>query len=241
MNNPILIRSWMHRALKGLLLISPVFLCAQSVAPLGLPRLKEQAQTGKATPLDRSKFSEDTLSAAGLTGARTGEKDGTRFLALDAAKNWSQPLRGNPADILFVSFSVYASTGTILEIGGARLGVVESEIDHYAQLAVDEASSGGPKWRLLAVHVPLEKHAGNLLAPFIVLTVRLDPAHGVWDLYDGASLLAEDLPLDPPVTLRSSSSARARPGPCSTVSCRPTKIPSTKMPTPTASMIALSR
>jgi hypothetical protein len=171
------------------------------LAPLGLPRLKDQVQTGEAAPLARSKFATDALAAQDAAGTLAGEKDGARFLALDAATAWSTPLRGDARSILFVSFSLYGSTGTILEIAGARLGVVESEMDNYAQLAVDEVSPAGPKWRKLPLHVPFEKHQGKLLAPFIVLTVRLGPAKGVWDLYDGAQLLAEDLPLDPAAKL----------------------------------------
>ncbi len=192
------ITNYLITVASSLLLVGMCAAQTPAPAPLGLPRLKAQVQTDEASPLDPTKFSNDTLATQGVAGARLGEKGGAAFLALDAGKNWSQPLRGT--GLLFVSFSVYASTGTIVEIAGARLGVVESEIDHYAQLAVDEASSGAkPKWRLLALHVPLEKHEGQLLAPFIVLIVRLDPTKGVWDLYDGARLLAEDLPLDPAV------------------------------------------
>lgn len=95
-------------------------------------------------------------------------------------------------DLIFVSFSVYGSVGTIVEAGGARLGIVDSDVDGYAQLAVDENS----KWRLLGIHVPLKKFEGNWLAAFQVLTVRLDRADGSWDLYHNAKLVAEDLPFD---------------------------------------------
>jgi hypothetical protein len=126
-----------------------------------------------------------------------GEKRGAKFLALDAVADWSQPLRGNAKDTLFVSFAVYGSVGTIIEIGGAKLGIVDSEIAHYAQLATYDPSDAKNSWRPLGDHAPLEAYNGQQLGNFSVLTVRLDPAAGTWDLYLGARLLAEDLPLNP--------------------------------------------
>lgn len=154
-----------------------------SVSSLGLPRLDQVAQ---------SKSSSDNLSAQGALGARNVEKRGAKFLALDASTEWSRPLRGGTEDLVFVSFSVYGSLGTIVEVGGARLGIIESDIGDYAQLAADENS----KWRLLGIHVPLQKFEGKPLGSFSVLTVRLDRTDGSWDLYQSARLVAEDLPLD---------------------------------------------
>ncbi len=145
---------------------------AQTATPLGLPRLKDEVPAGDATPLARTKFAETDLAREGGVGARAGEKGGTRFLSLDGGKEWSRPLRGRPGDVLFVSFSLYGSTGTIVEFGGARVGVVESDIDNYAQLAVDEPAANGLRWRMLGVQVPLERHEGKLLGAFTVLTAR---------------------------------------------------------------------
>jgi hypothetical protein len=184
-------------------IITPFFLTgicvAQSatLAPLGLPRLKDNAQPGDAAPVARSKFADTDLAAKDVTGAHAGEKRGAKFLTLDAATDWSQPLRGNAKDTLFVSFSVNGSAGTIIEIGEAKVGVVDSEIDNYAQLVVfDPSITAGSPWRRLALHVPYEKYDGQLLGSISVLTVRLDPANGSWDLYQGTRMLAEDLPLN---------------------------------------------
>lgn len=152
--------------------------------PLGLPQLTDQALS--------SKTSSDELFAQGTPGVRNGEKRSAKFLALDASTDWSRPLRGGAKDLVFVSCSVYGSVGTIIEVGGARLGIIESEIDGYAQLAADENSN----WRLLGIHVPLQKFEGKPLGSFSVLTVRLDRTDGSWDLYQSARLVAEDLPLD---------------------------------------------
>ena len=197
MNTPTLIRSRSPRAVAGLLpltlsLLTPVVLSAQNVAPLGLPRLAEQARVGEAAPVARDKFTAEALVSPGAVGARSGEKRGAKFLALDAAHDWFRPLRGGAKETGFVSFSVYGSIGTIIEAGGARLGIVDSDIDGYAQLAVDENS----KWRLLGIHVPLQKFEGKFLGRFPVLTLRLDRSDGSWDLFHSARLVAEDLPID---------------------------------------------
>ena len=155
----------------------------EGAAALGIANLAGRAQ---------AIFIDDTFSAKGTPGAQDGDKQGVKFLALAATREWSRPLRGETADLVFVSFSVYGSIGTIVETGGARLGIVDSDIDGYAQLVVDENT----KWRLLGIHVPVNSYDGKLLGTFPVLTVRLDRADGSWDLYHSARLVAEDLPID---------------------------------------------
>ena len=173
-----------------------IFCLAQTPTspPLGLPRLKEQAKPGEAAPVARAKFADADLTVRGVTGARNGEKRGAKFLALDATKGWSQPLRGKPGEILFVSFSVNGSLGTVMEVGGARLIVVESAITHYATLVLEESTPAGVKWRELGLHSPLEQYDTRALAAFSVLTLRLDPANSVFDLYQGSRLVADHLP-----------------------------------------------
>lgn len=161
--------------------------------PLGLPRLKDQAKPGEAAPLAASKFA-DTDLTKGSAGVRAGQKRGAKFLSLDTKKDWSQPLRGKPGEILFVSFSVNGSPGTVIEVGGARLVVAESAIANHATLVLDESTPAGVNWRELGLHSPLEKYDTRPLAPFSVLTLRLDPANGVFDLYLGSRLIAENLP-----------------------------------------------
>jgi hypothetical protein len=141
--------------------------------------------------LEKGKNSDDGLSAQGVAGARNGEKDGARFLALDAAKEWSRPLRGGERDLVFVSYSVYASVGTKIEVGGARLVVADSDILAYGELLIEDNG----RWRGLGIHVPMDYHDGKILARFSALTLRLDRNEGTWDLYHGAKLVAEDLPL----------------------------------------------
>lgn len=164
-----------------------------ALAPLGLPRLKEQAKPGEAAPVARAKFADTDLTKSS-PGARAGEKRGAKFLALDAMSDWSQPLRGKPGDVLFVSFSVNGSPGTVIEVGGARLLVAESTVANHATLILDESTPAGVNWRELGLHSPLEKYDTRPLASFSVLTLRLDPANSVFDLYLGSRLIADHLP-----------------------------------------------
>ncbi len=152
-----------------------------SAGPLGLLRINEIAG---------EKFTVEGLWVGDKKHARGGDR--INIIKLEPRENWSCLLRGDARNLVFVSFSVYGSVGTIIETGGARLGIVDSDIDGYAQLAVDENS----KWRLLGIHVPLQKFEGKFLGRFPVLTLRLDRSDGSWDLYHSARLVAEDMPID---------------------------------------------
>ena len=90
---------------------------------LGLLRLKSATRPNDAAPLAAGKFAVDDLSATGVAGATKNKKNNVDYLALDAGKEWSRPLRGNTRDVTFVSFQVYASQTTIIDIAGARLGL----------------------------------------------------------------------------------------------------------------------
>jgi len=160
---------------------------------LGLPRLKDQTADGSA-PVAKGKFTEDALTIQGMDGAHNGEKRGAKFLTLDGKKELSRPLRGAAKDTLFVSFSIYGSPGTIIDVGGAKLAVVESIIPGCAQLM---AMNSAGEWQSTGFNMPFDFHDKKILALMPVITVRLDPADGTFDLYQSARLLAEDLPLQP--------------------------------------------
>lgn len=103
-------------------------LSAQSAAQppaLGLLRLKSATRANDAAPLAAGKFSVDDLSASGVAGATKGKRNNIDYVALDSGKEWARPLRGNPHDVTFVSFQLYASQTTIIDIAGARLGFTE--------------------------------------------------------------------------------------------------------------------
>jgi hypothetical protein len=174
------------------------------LAPNGLPRLADQAVVNAAAPLASNKYSEDSLMEQG-NGAKAAENQGVKTLALDPARDWSRPLRGNPGEPVFVSLLVYGSPETVIEIGGVILGILESDISGlpasggaegalgYASLEARDASG---KWRSLGLSVPLARYDGKPMAALPVLTIRLDPQARVYDVFIGATQLADNLPYD---------------------------------------------
>ncbi len=178
-------------------LVTPVLMSAQSQdrdrasVSFGLPLLAATNQSVEKDPAAANKVTVDRLFSDVGT-ARSGERLGAPFLAVEAGVSLARPLRGSSKDILFVSFSAYGSSGTIITIGGATLGIIGSDIDGRAQLV---ALKGLEEWESLRLHVPYEKYEGKTLASLPVLTVRLDPTTGVFDVYVGTRMIASDLPL----------------------------------------------
>ena len=173
----------------------PVTTAPRVAAPLGLLRLQDSAKPGEAAKLATAKFAVDALPANGLAGVSKALKDKLDILMLDAGKEWSRPLRGSGRDVTFASFQVYGSQTTIIEIGGARLGLTGSQLQGGLQLMYDDSASGSPQWKSFNVHIPTAKYGGKNFAALHPITVALDPAAGVWHLYSGSRLLADHLPL----------------------------------------------
>lgn len=165
-----------------------------ALAPLGLLRLKDNATTAAVAA---SKLSLDGLSPSNAPsgGASKAKKDNVDFITLEAGKQWSQSLRGSPKDPTYASFMVYGSQTTIIEVGGARLGLTASPMKNGLQLMYDDSATGTLQWKPLGYHLPLETYGGKQLGALPVLTVAIDPSAGVWHLYSGSRLLADHLPL----------------------------------------------
>ena len=160
---------------------------------LELPRLKTSGKSD-APRLAPTKITVADLAPQGLAGARTATKQNFNYLVLDAGKAWSRPLRGSPNDTTFVSFLAYASVGTVLDIGGALIEVKPSTKAGYAQVGWVGPKAGSPTPTILGL-MKLEKHDGADLVALPVLTLRLDPRAGVWDLFSFHRLVADDVPL----------------------------------------------
>jgi hypothetical protein len=122
-------------------------------------------------------------------------KQGINFLTVATNKTCTRNLRGAVNDTTFVSFLTYASEGTTLDIGGAKLAVIAAGRTGYFQLAIGEPGAAGVQWRPIGEFAKIERHDGAALAALPVLTVRVDPKAGVWDLYSFSRLVAEDLRL----------------------------------------------
>ncbi|MGH7945902.1 MAG: hypothetical protein ACREH8_16980 [Opitutaceae bacterium] len=159
--------------------------------PLGLPRLN----TADPARLAKGKYDEDALNVpAGAAGARREAQRGIEYLGMDGGAAWSRPLRGSARDVVFVSFCVNVSVGTELNIAGAVLRVGAAQQAGKAEVAIATSSArGAPRAR--GFQSSLESYNGKSLAALPVLTVRIDPAAGVWDLFVGTYLHAYGLPL----------------------------------------------
>ena len=115
---------------------------ARVAAPLGLLRLQDAAKPGEAGKLVETKFAVDALPANGLAGVSKAQKDNLDTLVLDAGKDWSRSLRGSGREVTFASFQVYGSQTTIIEVGGARLGLTAGPIPGSLQLMFDNSGTG---------------------------------------------------------------------------------------------------
>lgn len=173
----------------------PASPAAKTPAPLGLLRLQESTKPGQAPALAAAKFAVDDLSAGTAIGASKNRKDEVDLLSLDANREWSRALRGSGREVAFVSFQLYASAGTIVDIGGVRLGVTLSPVGGNLQLMYDDSTTGALQWKPLNTHVGTGRYGGKTFAALPTLTVRLDPATGTWDLYFGSRLMADHLPI----------------------------------------------
>jgi hypothetical protein len=168
--------------------------------PLGLPRLRAipAAERGSAKSAVPS-FEVDPLvvatPAAGAAVRRlVRERDGMRLLVLEARTDWARPLRTPAGEPGFVSLHVLASSGTQMEVGGARLRVTDSPMLGALHLEAGVVKHGAPAWEPLGIHVAMEVYEGRLLAALPVITVRLDADGATGDVYVGTRLVAVGLP-----------------------------------------------
>ena len=126
---------------------------ARVAAPLGLSRLQDTIKPGEAGKLVETKFAVDALPANGIAGVSKAQKDNLDTLVLDAGKDWSRSLRGSGREVTFTSFQIYGSQTTIIEVGGARLGLTAGPIPGSLQLMFDNSGTGALAWKSLNVHV----------------------------------------------------------------------------------------
>lgn len=161
----------------------PGLLGATAEAPLGSPRLA-------AAPAFSLQV--DDLAAGSPAGVFRRSREGVTVLDLPAGAGWTLPLRGGGARMVFVSVVAQVSASTVLEAAGVRLGFTASPVAGALQVMRDDPAGG---WKPLGLHVAGGRHEDRELASAPVLTIRVDPGRGLWDLFAGARLVAHDLPL----------------------------------------------
>jgi hypothetical protein len=165
-------------------------------AAFDLPRLKSRGSPHAPNAVPKGRSTVHELSAPGRNNARSAASNGVNYVSIDGSSSWSaSELRGAEKDISFVSFFVYASVGTTIDIAGAKIVVRASTEPDKVQMQIGRRGAKGMQWRNFGGPVRLEPYSGAPLAALPILTVRLDGAAGVWDLYVGPRLGALDIPL----------------------------------------------
>lgn len=159
-------------------------------ASLGLPRVKGRIA---AHSLSSNRFQSEDLAADAAQGTRRSQRGRLDVLELSAAASFSRPLRAGRNDLSFLSFGLQGSLGTVVDVGGVKIGVTESAMVNkdYAQVMV---RSGDEEWMPSGINIPFRKFDGALMAMLPVITIRLDPASGVFDLYSGTRLARSGIP-----------------------------------------------
>src|SRR5258708_5712590 len=162
-------------------------------APLGRPRLLKVPFAGDAATLAPELFAVDPLAPSEKDGLRSEQRGNTRILSISALKSWSRPLRATSEQPVYVSFQVYASPETVIDVGNVRLRVTESPVPDSVQLVAMESGGSNPSWRPLGIHVRQDMFGDRMLAALPVLTILYDAKAGVWDLFADARQVASNM------------------------------------------------
>jgi hypothetical protein len=126
--------------------------------PHALLRLKSGAKSPDAVPLAAGKFSVDDLSPSGTPGASKSRRNNVDYVALKYGRGWARPICGNTKDVTFVSFQVYASKTTVIDIAGARVDGATIPVNGSLQLMFDDSATGGLPWKPLNYHAATGKY-----------------------------------------------------------------------------------
>jgi hypothetical protein len=163
-------------------------------APLGLSRLETNSGVPSKGNPQASRFETDELVATGVPGATKSRKGKQDVVVLAGEATYARPLRAKKGEYGFVSFAALGSLGSVIEIAGAKVGISESSaVSGYASIMVKGSNSD---WQSTQLSVPFNSYEGNRFATMPVITVRLDPEAGEFDVYASSRLLVEGIPLE---------------------------------------------
>ena len=163
----------------------------QSPASLGLKQLNHHLDVQPSGERNIDKFEIDALNVKESASIRISRKGNVDIVVLKGAAVLSRPMRAKKGELSFISFGLLGSLGTIVDVGGAKIGVGESSlINGYANIMV---SRDGGDWVATPLNVPFRRYDGSRLATLPVLTIRLSPVDGIFDLYANSQLLVEGI------------------------------------------------
>jgi hypothetical protein len=134
-----------------------------------------------------SEFEVDSLNLSGSTNLRKKSQGSVEYIELDSGTELARNLRSRKDDLGYVSISAFGSSGTEIEVGSVKLRVAESiTVPGLASVLV---SADGSNWTSTPLNLSRKVYEGNELVSLPVLTIRLDPAAGVFDVYANARML----------------------------------------------------
>ena len=160
-----------------------------SKAPLSLPRLAPEAHKLGQKPVRGEAF--ETLNLEPGQRAKQKARGGAPYLEIEPGAEWQQKLRNRRAGANYVSFTLNASLGTQINIGGASLVIEQSQRDAgYAAIQATGAAD-----RKLSHEVPWMLFGGARMAGLEIVTVKVNRQAGTWAMWFRDFLVAVDMPL----------------------------------------------
>lgn len=157
-------------------------------APLSLPRLASEADLLGHKPVRGDAF--EVLGLSSGWHAPLKARGGATYLEIGPGVEWQQRLRNQRAGANYVSFTLNASIGSKIDIGGATLSIEPSQQDpSYAAIAASGTD------RKIRHEVLLMLFGGARMATLDIVTVKVDRRSGTWDMWFRDSLVAADMPL----------------------------------------------
>ncbi len=157
-------------------------------APLSLPRLSHNAHRLGSKPVDRDTF--EVMSLSEEKHANVKSRGGTPYLEISPNDAWVQKLRFRGDGVSYVSFTLNASIGTVVNIGGAAFTIGQSVRDP----AFASVSPVGSKVRINQ-EMPWLLYSGKRMAPLNIVTVKIDHKTSTWAIWFRDMLMANDVPI----------------------------------------------
>ena len=104
---------------------SPIWVLSK--APLSLPRLAPEADKLGKKPVRGEAF--EVLGLSATQHAKQKERGGATYLEIEPGAGWQRNLRRKGVGASYVTFTLNASVGTMIDIGGATVSIEPSQKD----------------------------------------------------------------------------------------------------------------
>ncbi len=158
--------------------------------PLSLPRFSHEAKRLGHTPIDRDSF--EVLSLASGPHARKDARAGVRYIELKSGMEWLHNLRASRNHARYVSFTLNASYGTVIDVGGAAFVIGQSDRD-TAYASIKPLGSGAR----INQEIPWLLFSGARMAPLNIITMKVDQRTNTWAIWFRDMLVADNIAIAP--------------------------------------------